>query len=119
MAAAAIQATAKHPVKILMLHGFTQSGPLFRTKTRALEKLLAKVLSPVSLVPQLVYPTAPNRLLPSDIPGFVPSAAAPGDDDTYQPDTWAWWRRDDASGSYLLLEEGMTAIARAIGEADG
>ncbi|KAF2757402.1 alpha/beta-hydrolase [Pseudovirgaria hyperparasitica] len=30
------------PLKILMLHGFTQSGPLFRAKTRALEKNLQK-----------------------------------------------------------------------------
>ncbi|KAG5939127.1 hypothetical protein E4U53_007873, partial [Claviceps sorghi] len=98
--------------------GFTQSGPLFRAKTRALEKLLAKVLSPLGLVPQLVYPTAPNRLLPRDIPGFVPSGGSSGDDE-YQPDSWAWWRRDDARGAYLLLEEGMTAIARAVDEADG
>ncbi|KAG4415009.1 hypothetical protein IFR04_011830, partial [Cadophora malorum] len=29
-------------LKILMLHGYTQSGPLFHAKTRALEKLLTK-----------------------------------------------------------------------------
>ncbi|CCE30784.1 related to dihydrofolate reductase [Claviceps purpurea 20.1] len=112
---------AKQNVKILMLHGYTQSGPLFRAKTRALEKVLSKVLSPLSLTPQLIYPTAPNRLLPQDIPGFVPSSdiAPSSSEEDYQPDTWAWWRRDDASGNYLLLEEGMATIADAIREVDG
>lgn len=130
----------KRQVKILMLHGtqrnlritptrqdaanssssqkkgFTQSGSLFRAKTRALEKLLAKVLSPISLTPHLIYPTAPTRLSPQDIPGFVLSADADAD---FQPDTWAWWRGDDGSGEYLLLERGMAVIAEAIREVGG
>ncbi|KJZ72529.1 hypothetical protein HIM_08053 [Hirsutella minnesotensis 3608] len=63
-------------VKILMLHGFTQSGPLFRAKTRALEKLIAKTLAPSSLAPVLFYPTAPNQLLARDIPGYQPAPGA-------------------------------------------
>ncbi|GAB0135915.1 hypothetical protein EsDP_00004237 [Epichloe bromicola] len=114
--------SGKQQVKILMLHGFTQSGPLFRAKTRALEKLLAKVLSPISLTPQLVYPTAPTRLSPQDIPGFALSTDADADavtDLDHQPDTWAWWRRDDGSGEYLLLQRGMATIAEAIREVGG
>ncbi|KAM4065381.1 serine hydrolase (FSH1) domain-containing protein [Hirsutella rhossiliensis] len=120
------QAAPSQPaeVKILMLHGYTQSGPLFHAKTRALEKLLTKTLAPIPLVPILVYPTGPNRLLPRDIPGYQPAAGqqADGDDDgdgDYQPDTWAWFRKDEATGTYRLLAEGMATVAAAIREAGG
>ncbi|KAH0491776.1 hypothetical protein TgHK011_003184 [Trichoderma gracile] len=125
---------AKKEVKILMIHGYTQSGPLFRAKTRALEKLLAKTLSPISLLPVLSYPTAPNRLLPSDYPGFTPAAAPQEGGDSYSPstansnggdaqedlpDTWAWFRKDEAHNTYRLFNEGMATIARSIREAGG
>lgn len=120
---------AKKEVKILMIHGYTQSGPLFRAKTRALEKLLAKTLSPISLLPVLFYPTAPNRLLPSDYPGFTPAAPQEGGD-SYSPnggdakeedlpDTWAWFRKDEAHNTYRLFNEGMATIAQSIREAGG
>jgi pimeloyl-ACP methyl ester carboxylesterase len=109
--------------------GYTQSGPLFRAKTRALEKLLAKTLSPISLLPVLFYPTAPNRLLPSDYPGFTPAAPQEGGD-SYSPnggdakeedlpDTWAWFRKDEAHNTYRLFNEGMATIAQSIREAGG
>ncbi|KAK3331356.1 serine hydrolase-domain-containing protein [Apodospora peruviana] len=98
-------------VKILMLHGYTQSGALFRAKTRALEKLMAKALAPLNLVPALIYPTGPNRLLPSDIPGYQPSTKDGGEEET---DSWAWFRKDEASGNYRLLEEGMMKLAEVI-----
>ncbi|GAO15427.1 hypothetical protein UVI_02056690 [Ustilaginoidea virens] len=104
-------------VKILMLHGYTQSGPLFQAKTRALEKVLAKALSPVSLAPSLIYPTGPVRLLPHDIPGYSPPSDPESQD--YQPDAWAWWRKDDGSGEYLYLEQGMATVADAIRQAGG
>ncbi|KAH7126307.1 serine hydrolase FSH [Dactylonectria estremocensis] len=107
----------KKEVKILMLHGYTQSGPLFRAKTRALEKLLTKVLTPIKLLPVPIYPTAPNRLTAEDIPGYQPPAEPQADD--YQPDTWAWWRKDEASGAYRYLDEGMATVADAIREAGG
>ncbi|POR30890.1 Dihydrofolate reductase [Tolypocladium paradoxum] len=112
----------KTEVKILMLHGYTQSGPLFHAKTRALEKLLIKTLAPISLLPILIYPTGPNRLLPKDIPGYQPPADGhddDDDDDDWQPDTWAWFRKDDATGTYRYFDEGMAAIASAIREAGG
>ncbi|KAL8387065.1 hypothetical protein RB595_010181 [Gaeumannomyces hyphopodioides] len=106
---------AKKEIKILMLHGFTQSGALFHAKTRALEKLLVKTLAPWNLLPTLHYPTGPNRLLPADIPGFSGDA----DEDPRAQDSWAWFRRDDASGSYRLLPEGMRAVAASIRAAGG
>ncbi|PNP58844.1 hypothetical protein THARTR1_01092 [Trichoderma harzianum] len=113
---------AKKEVKILMIHGYTQSGALFRAKTRAMEKLLVKTLAPISLLPVLFYPTGPNRLLPSDIPGFKSSAEsqggdAPSSDDL--PDTWGWFRKDDATNSYRLFDEGMAVIADSIRDAGG
>ncbi|KAK3988451.1 putative seine hydrolase [Cladorrhinum sp. PSN332] len=108
---------AKKEVKILMLHGYTQSGPLFRAKVRALEKILAKALTPLNLVPNLIYPTAPNRLSPRDIPGYVPSENSPSEED--EIDSWAWFRKDEASGSYRLLKEGMLRLAECIEDVGG
>ena len=103
-----------------MSPGYTQSGPLFRAKTRALEKMLAKTLAPVSLAPSLIYPSAPNRLRPQDIPGYQPPAEGDGEEDGDQEfDCWAWWRKDEASGEYRFFDEGMVTIAAAIKEAGG
>ncbi|KAK3337730.1 serine hydrolase FSH [Cercophora scortea] len=111
------KAAEKKEVRILMLHGYTQSGPLFRAKTRAMEKLIAKALAPLNLVPVLFYPTAANRLSPRDIPGYqLPEGASA--EDVEDADAWAWFRRDDASGAYLLLEEGMRALAASMAEAN-
>ncbi|KAK0112483.1 hypothetical protein ONS96_001720 [Cadophora gregata f. sp. sojae] len=121
-------------LKILMLHGYTQSGPLFHAKTRALEKLLQKSFpspspSPHKALPgtlpsypggiQLIYPTAPMRLLLADIPGFSSSelqsdSIEKGD----EPDAWGWWKRDE-SGKYVGLEEGLETIRKAIEDAGG
>ncbi len=98
--------------------GYTQSGPLFRAKTRALEKMLQKSLAAFQLSPLLIYPTAPNRLRPEDIPGYEPPADG-ADAVTEKSDSWAWWRRDDSSGNYRLLAEGMSCLARTIRESGG
>jgi len=50
-----------------MLHGYTQSGPLFHAKTKALEKYLQKTLTALGGV-QLVYPTGPIQLRMDDLP---------------------------------------------------
>ncbi|WDK18286.1 serine hydrolase [Colletotrichum graminicola] len=115
--AAAKKSNGKREIKILMLHGYTQSGPLFRSKTRALEKLITKSLGPFNLVPFLFYPTGPNRLSPRDIPGFVPDEEGGGEDQDI--DSWAWWRKDEASGSYRFLAEGINTVANAVREAGG
>jgi hypothetical protein len=97
-----------------MLHGYTQSGPLFHAKTRALEKHLQKALSP-SLAPsvQLTYPTRPLPLNPSDIPGF--SASTPSSD---PPESFAWWRRSNTAEppEYVGLDNGLSAIARTLAD---
>lgn len=103
-------------VKILMLHGYTQSGPLFRAKTRALEKLMAKSLAPLKLKPTLFYPTAPTRLSPRDIPGYEPSPDADADAET---DSWAWFRKDEASGNYTALRAGFDRVASCIRDEAG
>ncbi|OLN96475.1 Dihydrofolate reductase 1 [Colletotrichum chlorophyti] len=111
-------ANGKKEIKILMLHGYTQSGPLFRSKTRALEKLVAKTLAPFNLLPSLIYPTGPLKLSPRDIPGFVPDDNAVGEEEA-DLDAWAWWRKDEHSGSYRFLDQGVTSVASAIREAGG
>ncbi|KAL2353757.1 serine hydrolase-domain-containing protein [Cryomyces antarcticus] len=112
-------------LKILMLHGFTQSGPLFHAKTRALEKNLEKQFPPapkyghLPMYPggvQLSYPTAPIHLPAPDIPGFdVDGASATDKDDT---DAWAWWRRkgDREPYRYEGMELGFEKIAQILRE---
>ena len=97
-------------LKILMLHGYTQSGPLFHAKTRSLEKLLIKSLKPVT--PILLYPTAPIQLLPAEIPGFDLSS-------TDAPDSWGWWKRETGGDKYVGLELGLSHIASTIRDAGG
>jgi pimeloyl-ACP methyl ester carboxylesterase len=80
--------------------------------------MLAKTLAPISLLPVLIYPTGPNRLLASDLPGYEPSDHAEAGEEN-QPDTWAWFRKDEASGAYRLLDEGMATIAESIREVGG
>lgn len=68
----------------------------------------------------LFYPTGPNRLSPKDIPGFVP----PEDGDglaaaEQESDMWAWFRKDEHSGTYRFFDEGMATVAAAIREAGG
>ncbi|KAI1779212.1 serine hydrolase-domain-containing protein [Hypoxylon cercidicola] len=109
----------KTEVKILMLHGYTQSGALFSSKTKALAKLLTKTLSPLSLHPTLVFPTGPFRLRPSDIPGYDLSGDPAEGDEDEDSDTWAWYRKDEATGAYRGLEQGMEAVAAAVRDAGG
>lgn len=118
----AAKPTDKKELKILMLHGYTQSGPLFRNKTGALNKLLTKALGPGSLnvQPKLIYPTGPHRLKPSDIPGYQPPEGKSLEDmDEEQTDNWGWFRRDEATGSYRGFDEGMLRVAETIKENDG
>ncbi|OJD18025.1 hypothetical protein AJ78_01917 [Emergomyces pasteurianus Ep9510] len=116
---------AQSQLKILMLHGYTQSGPLFHAKTRALEKHFQKSF-PLHSV-SLSYPTAPLHLLPSDIPGFLPSSSSSSSaaaasitesNDDFQPEAYAWWRRSNTANppEYLGLDEGFDAVARVLAE---
>lgn len=109
------------PIKILMLHGFTQSGPLFHAKTRALEKNLQKAF-PAGIT--LRYPTAPIRLVPADVPFAVANSTnaeakeggeVNGEKDE-GTDAWAWWRRKGEGEPYTYegIEQGLAHIAEVL-----
>ncbi|KAA8569912.1 hypothetical protein EYC84_002252 [Monilinia fructicola] len=87
-------------LKILMLHGYTQSGPTFNSKTKALTKLLTRQFPPTHpIYPggiQLLYPTAPIPLLPADIPGYTPSS----DPALVPNDAFGWWKRETGGARY-------------------
>jgi len=108
-------ALLKQPLRILMLHGFTQSGPFFRVKTRALEKNLQKVFPSI----ELHYPTAPIRLLKAHLPTSDQTNTEPDDatngveDDS---DAWGWWRRKDEAESFTYegIELGLARIAEVL-----
>lgn len=101
--------SSSEPPKILMLHGYTQSGPLFHAKSRALEKAICRSLPNASFS----YPTGPMRLRPADIPGFDSITKNADGDET---EAYAWWRRSNAGLEYLGLQEGLAKIAATIKE---
>lgn len=111
--------TTPRPLRILMIHGYTQSGPLFRAKVRALEKHLEKAFPAAPKPGHLAhypggvsfsYPTGPIQLLPSQIPGFD-VAAAQGD----ETDAWAWWRASDSEPKvYEGMEKGIARVAEML-----
>ena len=114
-------------LKILMLHGFTQTGHLFEIKTKALKKSLEKSIPPAPkpghLKPypggiELHYPTAPIKLDVADVPGFDL------DGDKESPEAYGWWRRkgDAEPFVYAGMEMGLATIAdylRTYGPFDG
>ncbi|KAM3421320.1 hypothetical protein BST61_g1718 [Cercospora zeina] len=108
-------------LRILMLHGFTQSGSLFEIKTKALKKSLEKAFPPAPKAGHLnshpgglefVYPTAPMKLSYTDIPGGV---AEPED---LREEAYGWWKRKGDSEPYLYdgLDEGLKALAQILRE---
>lgn len=104
-------------LKILMLHGYTQSGPLFNAKTKALEKVLRKAFPGILLS----YPTGPMKLKASDVPGFDASKSEEDGDEVV---AYGWWRRSNTSDppEYVGIEEGLAVVAetmRAEGPFDG
>lgn len=99
------------PVKILMLHGYTQSGSHFHAKTRALEKHLQKAFPGTTLS----YPTGPLRLKASDVPGF--ESSNPSDvSDTGEAESYGWWRRSNTADppEYAGLEDGFATVAKTL-----
>ncbi|KAF2823402.1 FSH1-domain-containing protein [Ophiobolus disseminans] len=110
------------PLKILMLHGYTQSGPLFQAKTGALRKTLQKAF-PAGI--SLVYPTAPIRLTPAD-ESFLAGAGTSADgskhngdgEEEQEIDAWAWWRRksegEGETYTYEGIEVGLGKIAETL-----
>lgn len=116
-------ATTTNPprkLRILMLHGYTQSGPLFHAKTKALEKSLSKAF-PAAPAPghlathpggiSLHYPTAPIKLETHDIPGFDGANVQQEGSEAY-----GWWRRkgDGEPFTYEGIERGLETIAMGV-----
>ena len=108
------------PIKLLMLHGYTQSGPLFQAKTGALRKSLQKAF-PKGI--ELVYPTAPIRLTPADeswLAGTSTDTNGKEDGSAEEPqlDAWAWWRRKEQGGTYTYdgIEIGLGHVASILKE---
>jgi len=109
--------SAPRRLKILMLHGYTQSGPSFHGKTRALEKNLKKAFPSPTYALDLVYPTGPITVRPADIPNYqalgynTEHTASDAD-----PDTHGWWtRKGDAEPfRYDGIELGLARVAETI-----
>ena len=101
------------PIKILFLHGFTQSGPLFSAKCGALRKTLQKAF-PAGIT--LSFPTAPLRLSPTDVSFLHGEEKKDGSEAEEEVDAWAWWRRkgDSEPYTYAGLEEGLSRIAQVL-----
>ncbi|KAE8151891.1 serine hydrolase FSH [Aspergillus avenaceus] len=105
---------SRQPLKLLMLHGYTQSGPLFHAKSRALIKHITKAF-PLHEV-SAIYPTAPLRLNPADIPGYEPSPDPPAPEEEIE--AYGWYRRSNTATppEYLGLGDGLSAVAKVLGE---
>src|SRR5579862_9014396 len=124
--------TPDQTLRILMLHGFTQSGALFRAKTRFLETSLRKAFPanhasnaqyPAGV--ELVYPTAPHRLRIADVtaafsgPVALPGPAhhhhlGAGDEEEDDSDLWAWSRKDEQTGEYVGVEASFDYLAEVL-----
>lgn len=104
--------SVRQPLKLLMLHGYTQSGTLFHAKSRALVKHIQKAF-PLHEV-DAVYPTAPLRLKSSDIPGYEPSDKA----EEEETEAYGWWRRSNVADPplYQGMDDGLAAVAKVIAE---
>ncbi|KAM0717868.1 hypothetical protein Q7P37_006200 [Cladosporium fusiforme] len=119
---ATVNGSPPRKLRILMLHGYTQSGPLFHAKTKALEKSLAKAFPAAPATGhlpthpggvELHYPTAPVKLSYADIPGFDVDGASAQDE---QPEAYGWWTRKGSGEPYTYdgMERGLATIAETM-----
>ncbi|KAM4620108.1 esterase OVCA2 isoform 2-T2 [Polymixia lowei] len=100
------------PLRVLCVHGYRQNSGSFRDKTGALRKLLKRQV-------ELVYVTAPHRVLQAAQGKESGSGPAPGGDD----DPRGWWFSDVQAQSFsaqqqcqrsLGLDESVTAVREAV-----
>lgn len=105
------------PIKLLFLHGFTQSGPLFAAKCGALRKTLTKAF-PGGIT--LSFPTAPLRLSPTDVSFLHNNNNDEKNEggEKEEVDAWAWWRRKGNGEPYTYegLDVGLGRIAKVLKE---
>ncbi|KAG9580605.1 FSH1-domain-containing protein, partial [Aureobasidium melanogenum] len=99
-------------LKILMLHGYTQSGPLFQAKTQRIKKLLEKSLASLPIkteVPingiELFYPTGPFKVSSADLNGAEVREDANG-----------WWKLRDRGEAQEGVEIGLDHVAKVMKE---
>ncbi|KAL4783038.1 dihydrofolate reductase [Aspergillus varians] len=104
------------PLKLLMLHGYTQSGPLFHAKSRALVKHITKAF-PLHEI-SAIYPTAPIRLNPADIPGYTPAEGPGSGADDTEIESFGWYTRSSTAKPPLCvgLEDGLDVVAKVLSE---
>ncbi|KAF1350672.1 serine hydrolase FSH [Delphinella strobiligena] len=107
------------PLKFLMLHGFTQSGSLFHSKTRSLEKSLHAAFSDLESASHgingvnLVYPTGPISVSAADIPNHE---VVDMNSNFVTGEAFAWWRMREVGCEYWGLETGLEALAEVLRE---
>jgi fermentation-respiration switch protein FrsA (DUF1100 family) len=94
-----------------MLHGYTQSGPLFRAKSRAVEKHLQKAFPGTTLT----YPTGPLQLRASDVPGLDPSTTTSDAEDI---EAYGWWRRSNTADppEYIGIDDGLSEVSKTLAQ---
>ncbi|KAJ5382798.1 hypothetical protein N7517_000709 [Penicillium concentricum] len=88
-------------MKILMIHGSRQSGELFRAKLQALEKQIHRAI-PLPDGIELVYPTAPFALDPSN---------GSSTELRNRHGSWSWFDTESVDGLYPGLETSLESIA--------
>jgi pimeloyl-ACP methyl ester carboxylesterase len=108
-------------LKILMLHGYTQSAPLFSTKTNVLQKALLKAL-PTAPKPgflpeypggvETVYLNAPIRLVAADLPGGKPENL----DSDGALEQYGWWVRDTSHQTWTGIDKTWELLATTLKE---
>ena len=106
------------PIRILMLHGYTQSGHFFNTKTRKLrERIMDNLREELCLEEsdeiEFLYPDAPHVLHASEVPGHY--SAAGGESDLH-----GWFNINDQP--FQGLEASIAWIIqymRLVGPVDG
>ncbi|KAG9520144.1 FSH1-domain-containing protein, partial [Aureobasidium melanogenum] len=105
--------TESRKLKILMLHGYTQSGPLFAAKTQRIKKLLEKSLAglpiktddiPITGV-DLFYPTGPFKVSSADLNGAEVRQDANG-----------WWKLRERGQLQEGVETGLDQVAKVLKE---
>ncbi|KAI5286767.1 hypothetical protein KEM54_006532 [Ascosphaera aggregata] len=107
----------KTPLKILLLHGYTQSGQNFYAKSRALQKHIIKNLPAYDI--SFSCPSAPIPLFPEDVPGFQKLQGDESGNDVVtpaadrEPQMFAWWKHSpgDFDGLYMGLEDSIEFVA--------
>ena len=105
------------PLRILLLHGFTQTPALFRAKTGALQKHFLRAFPPPKYTFTLHYCPAPHRLPLASLPGYDASTSMEEEEEA--PEAYGWWRRKDGADGAVVyegLERGMSRIAEFIRE---